>query len=308
MEAKKAIVAGATGSLGRKIVKALLEQGAEVTAMVRATSNRSGLEDMGISDFVTADMMDPASLKEALATEHRFDVLVASAAGYTRHTKGDSSKTDTEGYRNLVDATREAGIPRFVLISILESDKAVSVPHFHNKYLIEKYLAEKQQPFIALRPGAFFDFTEGMMLKKLNKGALPVFFKDVDYGTIYTPDLARYTAMAALKLPDSVLNTSIDVGWSTPVNGNSLAAAFSKVLNRPVEAKPVVPSFVIKIIAPLLARVSGNMRDMYEMIKWVGTGEYVSRDTESQKQLFGDLPTIDEGVTRYCRDRNLIPA
>ena len=119
------------------------------------------------------------------------------------------------------------------LISILESDKAVKVPHFHNKYLTEKYLAEKQQPFIALRPGAFFDWSDSFMLKKIKKGVVPVFFNDVNYGTIYTPDLARYVAIAATSLPDSELNTAIDVGWSEPVNGKKLAAAFEKVLKKP---------------------------------------------------------------------------
>lgn len=140
MNTKKIVVAGASGALGSKIVKALLEQGADVTAMVRATSNRSNLEKMGVKNFVIGDLMNIASLKEALSPKHGFDAIVASAAGYTRHSKGDSTKTDTVGYQNLVDATKEAGIPRFVLISILESDKAVNVPHFHNKYLLKNIL------------------------------------------------------------------------------------------------------------------------------------------------------------------------
>ncbi len=305
MSTKKVVVAGATGSLGNKIVKALLEQGAEVTAMVRATSDRSGLEAIGVTNFVTGDLMDKASLKEALSPTHHFDAIVASAAGYTRHSKGDSSETDTTGYRNLVDATRESGIPRFVLISILESDRAETVPHFHNKYLIEKYLAEKQQPYIALRPGAFFDWSNDFMLKKIKEGIIPVFFLGVSYGTIYTPDLARYAAVAATTLPDSELNTSVDVGWSTPVSGQSLANAFSKVLNRPIKSKPVFPSFVMNIIAPLFALFSSNMHDMYAMVKWVKTGVYISRNTEKQMRLFGDLPTVEEAARRYCQDNNL---
>lgn len=306
MNTKKVVVAGATGSLGSKIVKALLEQGAAVTAMVRATSNKSKLEEMGVRNFVIGDMMNKESLEEALSPKYGFDAIVASAAGYTRHSKSDNTKTDTIGYQNLVDATKEAGIPRFVLISILESDKAVTVPHFHNKFLIEKYLAEKQQPFIALRPGAFFDWSEEFMLKRIKKGVMPVFFEGVDYGTIYTPDLARYAAIAATSLPDSELNTTVDVGWSTPVSGKTLAAAFSKVLNKPMKAKPVVPSFVFKTIAPIFAKFSSNMHDMLEMVKWVNTGVYVSKNTERQKKLFGDLPTIQEAVARYCKDKNLI--
>jgi uncharacterized protein YbjT (DUF2867 family) len=307
MGRKKVIVAGATGSLGSEIVKELLAQGAEVTALVRATSNRSKLMDMGVSHFVVGDMMDRESLRNALTQEHKFDSIVASAAGYTGHTKGDSAKTDRIGYQNLVDASREAGIARFVLISILESDKAVKVSHFHNKYLIEKYLIEKKQPFIALRPGAFLDQTPDFILPKIKKGILPVLFVGVKYGTIYTRDLARYAAMAAVSLPDSELNTTIDVGLSTSVNSDSLAKAFETVLNRPVKPKPAIPSFVVNVIAPVVATFSSKIHDMLEMVKWINTGAYVSKNTEKQRRLFGDLPTIEDAVRKYANDNNLIP-
>lgn len=306
MEKKRVVVVGATGNLGLKIAKALLNQGADVTAMVRMTSNRSKLEQIGITDFVIGDMMNIESLRSALSPKNNFDAIVASAAGYTRHSKGDSSKTDSIGYKNLVDAAKEAGIPRFVLISILECDKAVSVPHFHNKYQIENYLREKRQPFIALRPGAFFDLSDSSMLKKIQKGVIPVFFDGVSYGTIYTPDLARYAAIAATKLPDSELNTSVDVGWNEPVNGQKLAAAFEKVLKKPMKASPVIPAFVVSLIAPVMAVFSSNLHDMLEMVRWVKTGDYISKNTERQRKLFGDLPTIEEAVRRYCFDKKLI--
>ena len=53
-------------------------------------------------------MMDPDSLKKALAQNPKADAVIASAAGYTGHTKGDSPKTDTEGYRNLADAAKSS--------------------------------------------------------------------------------------------------------------------------------------------------------------------------------------------------------
>jgi putative NADH-flavin reductase len=90
MHSKKVIVAGATGSLGNKIVKELLDQGAEVTAMVRASSNRSKLVEIGVKNFVVGDMMDRASLRQALSPEYGFDVIIASAAGYTKRKKGCS--------------------------------------------------------------------------------------------------------------------------------------------------------------------------------------------------------------------------
>jgi len=75
MNTKKVIVAGATGMLGSQIVKELLGQGAEVTAMVRASSNRDALSKMGVKNFVVGDMMDAASLRQALSPKNGFDVI-----------------------------------------------------------------------------------------------------------------------------------------------------------------------------------------------------------------------------------------
>lgn len=305
MQTKKVIVAGATGYLGSQIVKELLKQGADVTAMVRASSNRSMLTEMGVKNFVVGDMMDSSSLKQALSPEHGFDVIVASAAGYTRRKKGDSATTDTVGYKNLVDATKKAGIPRFVLISILESDKAKSVPHFYNKYLIEQYLKEKKQSYIAMRPGAFLDQTPDFIIDKIKKGILPTFLTGT-YGIIYTPQLAKYTAMAAVTLPDTELNTSIDIGWNKPVNEEILRAAFASVLKKDIQTKPVFPSFILKFILPIIGKFNENINDMYQMIKWIDTGVYISKNPQKQAELFGELPTVEESVRQYCRDRGLI--
>ncbi|MCC8409095.1 NAD(P)H-binding protein [Mucilaginibacter sp. UR6-1] len=305
MKSKKVIVAGATGMLGSQIVKELLAQGADVTAMVRASSNRAMLTRMGVKNFVIGDMMDAPSLKQAISPAHQFDVIVASAAGYTRRAKGDGPVTDTVGYQNLVDASKAAGIPRFVLISILESDKARSVPHFYNKYRIEQYLKEKGQPYIALRPGAFLDQTPDFILPKITKGILPTFLTGT-YGIIYTPQLAKYTALAAVNLPDSVLNTSIDVGWDRPVNEKILQAAFERVLNKKIAVKPVMPPFVVNYVLPVIGRFSKKVKDMYEMIRWIDTGVYISKNTQRQKELFGALPGVEESVAQYCRNNGLI--
>jgi len=102
--------------------------------------------------------------------------VVASAAGFsahTAHTKGDNSRTDTEGYRNLVDAAKNAGVARVVLISILECDKAPDVPHFSQKFATEKYLAEKRQPYLALRAGAFLDRARTLWPQRFGKESSP---------------------------------------------------------------------------------------------------------------------------------------
>jgi uncharacterized protein YbjT (DUF2867 family) len=301
-------VVGASGTLGSEIVRALLKKGARVRAMVRATSDRTKLESLGVTEFAVADLMDATSLQRALTAEPRTEAVVASAAGFTAHsarTKVDNSRTDTEGYRNLVDAAKNAGVPRVIFISILECDKAPDVPHFSQKFVTEKYLAERRQPYLALRAGAFLDRGRDVVAEKVRKGVFPDIVPGVALDMIYSPDLARYAAEAALDLPPSTLNQSVDIRCNVPATGPLVAAAFTRILGRPVVAKPVLPPIVVAML-PLLAWFVPRFRDQVAVLAWIRKGGYVSHENHKQKDLFGELPTIEDSVARYCRDKGLI--
>ena len=301
-------VVGASGTLGSEIVRALLEKGARVRAMVRATSDRTKLESLGVTEFLVADLRDATSMQRAMTAEPRAEAVVASAAGFSVHsarTKGDNSRTDTEGYRNLVDAAKNAGVPRVVLISILECDRAPDVPHFSQKLVTEKYLAEKRQPYLALRAGAFLDRAQDVVAPKVRKGVFPDIVPGVALDMIYSPDLARYAAEAALDLPASALNQSVDVCCDVPATGPMVAAAFTRVLGRPVVAKPVVPPLLVAML-PLVARFVPRLRDQIAVLAWIRKGGYVSHESQKQKDLFGELPTVEDSVARYCRDKGLV--
>ena len=127
----------------------------------------------------------------------------------------------------------------------------------------------------------------------------------VAMGMIYSPDLARYAAQAALDVPASALNQSVDVGWDVLATGPLLAAAFTRALGRPVVARPAFPPLLFAV-APLVARFAPALRDMLAVLSWIRKGGYVSRDTQKQKDLFGEPPTIEEAVTRYCQDKGLV--
>lgn len=111
--------------------------------------------------------------------------------------------------------------------------------------------------------------------------------------------------MAAVSVPDTKLNSYVDVGWATPVNGKLLAEAFTKVIGKPFKAKVVMPSFLFVLLS-FFALFVHRLKNMVEMVKWVNTDVSVSKDSGKQKRLFGDLPTIEETVARSCRDRNYI--
>jgi len=308
METRTVTVVGASGALGSEIARALLKKGARVRAMVRATSDRTKLEAIGVTEFVVADLRDASSLQRAMTAEPRAEAVIASAAGFSAHsarTKGDNSRADTEGYRDLVDAVKSAGVPRFILISILECDKAPDLPHFSQKLMAEKYLTEQRQPYLALRGGAFLDRAQDVVAPKVRKGVFPDIVPGVALDMIYSPDLARYAAEAALDLPASALNQSVDVCCDVPATGPMVAAAFTRALGRPVVAKPVFPSIVVAML-PLVAWFVPSLRAQAKVLAWIRRGGYISHAKQKQKDLFGELPTIEDSVARYCRDKGLI--
>lgn len=59
----RALVTGASGFIGRILVRQLLDRGDEVVCLVRSTSRRDGLEG---ASFVVGDIQDPASLPAAM--------------------------------------------------------------------------------------------------------------------------------------------------------------------------------------------------------------------------------------------------
>lgn len=196
-------------------------------------------------------------------------------------------------------------MPRFILISILECDNAPGVPHFSQKLATEKYLAETGQPYLALRAGAFLDRAHDVVVQKVRKGVFPDIVPGVALGMIYSPDLARYAAEASLDLPVSALNQSVDIRCNVPATGPMVAAAFVRVLGRPVVAKAFIPSIFVAML-PLVAWFVPRLRDQVKVLAWIRKGGYVSHEGQKQKDLFGELPTIEDSVARYCRDKGLI--
>ena len=101
------LVVGGTGMLGSQVATELLKRGKQVRALVRPGSDASRLEAAGV-EIARGDMMDAWSLLRAMEGA---DAVITSAAGYTRHRKGDTPKTDTVGNTNLVEppAARASG-------------------------------------------------------------------------------------------------------------------------------------------------------------------------------------------------------
>jgi uncharacterized protein YbjT (DUF2867 family) len=286
------LVVGGTGALGGQVVDALLARGKQVRALVRPTSNAGRLESAGV-EIARGDMMDPDSLLSAMTGA---DAVVTTAAGYTRHSKGDSPDIDVVGNRNLADAAARSGVRRFVLTSILTCDQTPDVPHFWHKKLAEDRLEEQGVPFVALRPGAFLDQVTQMGGDPFAKRRLTWFGSArIPLTFVLTADLAGCLADAVDA--DVASGERIDIGWDRPVSMQEIADISSRLLGERIRVRSV-PAPVIHAAGRVLGPVVPMVKDMAAMLDWFQTGRYVA-DTTRQREVFGTVPTAEGSVARF---------
>ena len=285
------LVVGGTGMLGGQVVNELLARGKEVRALVRVGSDATRLKAAGAT-ITRGDMMIPGSLRRAM---DGVDCVITTAAGYTRHRKGDTPETDVVGNANLVDAASATGVRRFVLTSILTCDQTPGVPHFWHKKLTEDRLESLGVPFVALRPGAFFDqvtrfggdpISNGR-LRWLGDPRIPLTF-------VLTPDVAGYLA-AAVDAP-GIEGQRIDIGWDRPVSMQQVAEISGRLLGKRMKVQ-AVPTGLVRTMSRVLGPINPMLKDLGSMIDWFQSGGYVA-DITRQREVFGTVPSAEDSIAR----------
>lgn len=112
LEGQRIAVTGATGFVGRDLVRALNERGAHVIAVVRDPARARGLE----AEPAVADLGD----EDALAGAFRGADAVFANAGLVsigQHRMATLRAVNVEGTRNVLRAMARAGVQRVVLTS-----------------------------------------------------------------------------------------------------------------------------------------------------------------------------------------------
>jgi len=117
----RVFVAGATGAIGRPLVRQLVAAGHEVTGMTRREERAAELREAG-AEAVVCDVFDAEALREAVVAARPEVVVHALTALPQRFgPRTDLRPTDrlrVEGTRNLIAAARAAGAKRIIAESV----------------------------------------------------------------------------------------------------------------------------------------------------------------------------------------------
>ncbi len=113
----KILVTGATGFIGRKLVRKLIKEGHEVSALVRRTSDVYKLPKR--LRLVEGDMLEIRSLQKAI---QNIEIVVHLAAYFDFYPKDKELlyRVNVDGTQNILDASVAASVSRFIYISTTE--------------------------------------------------------------------------------------------------------------------------------------------------------------------------------------------
>ena len=156
-QAADVLLFGGSRGVGLEAARILTDRGDQVTAFVRPTSDRSGLEPLGVA-FAVGDVLEADSVRAIFAAGD-FSLVVTSLGA----ARGEGNSVDDLGMRNVIDAAKAAGVSRFVMVSAIGvgSSKDAIPPNIYkilepsliSKGVGERYLAGSGLAYAIVRPG-----------------------------------------------------------------------------------------------------------------------------------------------------------
>jgi len=151
----KAFVTGATGFVGREIVRQLREAGHSVRILARRPYSpqvRQVIECWG-AEVHPGDVLEAASLRGAPAGMEAVVHLVGIIAEVGRST---FEHVHTDGTRNLIAAAQQAGVQRFVHMSALGTRPDAASRYHQSKWAAEELVQGSGLEFTIFRPSLIY--------------------------------------------------------------------------------------------------------------------------------------------------------
>lgn len=160
----KVFLTGATGYVGRQIVRNLVKAGQSVRVFVRlGSASKLPQEVQTKVEVLVGDITKPETIKGKLSGCE----AVINLPGLLREfpQKGVTfQKVHFEGTKNLVDEAKQTGVKRFVEMSALGVRENATTGYQKTKWLAEQYVRQSGLSWTTFRPSVIFgNEHEGLM-------------------------------------------------------------------------------------------------------------------------------------------------
>lgn len=284
---KKAILFGATGNLGREIAKELVNQGYDLTIVVRNVQKAKALNHI-TTKHIIADLSNKSTL------ENKFDkqTIVVSALGKSVSPKDKSKPTfkqvDYDTNKNILDQAIKSGVKKFVYISAFHSEKYLHLEYFKVHHDFSELLIKSGIDYSIVKPPAIFSaFID--MIEMAKKGQLVNIGKgDKKTNPIYEGDLAKIAVDSINKK-----NSIIEAGGKTIYTRKQLNEIIQSQMN-PGKKLRTIPMVLLKGVLPFIKLFSRNTFDKFAFIFEVMQHETIA--PQLGKMTFEDYVNLKKNV------------
>lgn len=263
---RRVFMIGATGTIGRATVRALIRHGHDVVCFVRPRNGQTPA--IAGATVRTGDVSSAQSVVRDGFRRERFDAVVSCLASRSGGPT-DAWAIDHQAHLHVLNAAREAGVTHFVLLSAICVQKPLLVFQ-HAKLAFEKALMTSGLTWSIVRPTAFFKSLSGQV-KRIQQGKPFLLFGD---GTltackpISDDDVAEYLAGC---LTDSRrANQVLPVGGPGPaITLREQGELLFRLVGKPPRFKSVPVTFfdVIVTILNALGTIIPPLRDKAEFAR-----------------------------------------
>ncbi len=193
---EKVLVTGANGFIGSNLCRRLLEEGYEVHALVRKSSDLQFLNGLNVKLFY-GDITRPETLSPALKSVRKVFHVAGLAADWGPYPLFE--KVNFRGTQNVAREADKAGVQRLVYVStvafhgfgkqnVKEDDPPAEnlIPYAKTKWLAEQWLWDfaktTDMEITAVRPGNVFGINDRTFLFKYIDALLHGKFAEINHG------------------------------------------------------------------------------------------------------------------------------
>lgn len=275
----RVVVFGATGYIGRVVVREFCTAGYSVTAFARRRAGVGGKQreddvkrDLSPANVVFGEVCDASTLPVAFETDQEYkSTIVVSCLASRTGGIADSDRIDYQATYDVLRAAQVANVRHFVLLSAVCVQKPL-LAFQHAKLRFEAALedAATQDPsfsFAIVRPTAFFK-SLAAQVEGMKKGGLYIMFGDgalAKCNALSERDLARFIVLCASD--EAKRNQVLPIGGpGQPITPKEQAEMVFRLLGRDPKFLSLPIALMDGIINVLdgLSRVFPGLKDAAE--------------------------------------------
>lgn len=286
------LITGATGGIGRRVVRLLRRREQSVRAFVRLTSRYSELEHRGAEIFI-GDLLEERDIQKA----SRGVKYIISAHG----SDSDALSLDYRANIELIDQAKANGVEHFVFISVLGADRGYEdAPVFKAKRAVERYLSASGLNYTILRPSGLASNLLPLV-EQFRQTGLYLLIGDRKNRTsiVSTDDLARIVVDSVTV--EGARNQILPVGGPEILLREDIPRIFGRIFNK----QPVIinsPLFAIDGLQSALGLINPQIQKALGTFRTLLANEFFCTKDEiaNLEAIYNfQLETLESFLRRY---------